>query len=203
MADRRLTRVFQRSFRSLQLHALFCLPMVIPGLILGTLCEASTNGDRLKDATRTGEMRVWHPVILGFSGPQMDGDANNPNPLLYFRLTVTFFGPTGQAYWVPGYFDGDGNGGGSGRIWRVKFTPDSPGWWTYETNFRSGTGVAVSRDTDEGRRTLSDGARGRFLIQAQSKRAEGFSASLVSPVFKAYPSLEWRQPRLGGRQRQR
>jgi hypothetical protein len=34
---------------------------------------------------------------------------------------------------VPGYFDGDGAGGQTGPIWKIRFLPTKPGRWTWRT----------------------------------------------------------------------
>jgi hypothetical protein len=56
----------------------------------------------------------------------------SPNPFLV-DLNVTFNGPGGTVYVVPGFYDGDGAGGMDGDVWKVRFSPDSAGTWTYET----------------------------------------------------------------------
>jgi hypothetical protein len=77
----------------------------------------------------TGDLKTWHTVTVSFIGPTAIETDNSPNPFLDYRLQVTFTGPSGQAYNVPGFFDGDGRGNGSGNIWRVRFTPDEAGQW--------------------------------------------------------------------------
>ncbi len=63
------------------------------------------------------------------TGPSSVG-MGNPNPFL-IEAQVTFTGPTGQTFVVPAYYDGDGNGGMDGNVWKVRFAPDIPGTWTY------------------------------------------------------------------------
>ncbi|HVM51159.1 MAG TPA: DUF4038 domain-containing protein [Candidatus Acidoferrum sp.] len=48
------------------------------------------------------------------------------NPLQDARLTVYFTSPTGGVQQVGGFWDG-------GATWRVRFSPDQPGRWTYRT----------------------------------------------------------------------
>jgi hypothetical protein len=57
---------------------------------------------------------------------------------------VTFVhGATGKTYVVPGFFAADGNAAETsatgGNQWRVHFTPDEEGTWTYTASFRRGT----------------------------------------------------------------
>jgi hypothetical protein len=41
-------------------------------------------------------------------------------------LDATFTGPSGQSYTIPGFYDGHGT-------WRVRFSPNEVGAWTYAT----------------------------------------------------------------------
>ena len=52
---------------------------------------------------------------------ELDGPASigmgTPNPFL-IEVEVTFSGPQGQSFIVPGFYDGDGAGGMDGSIWK-------------------------------------------------------------------------------------
>jgi hypothetical protein len=48
------------------------------------------------------------------------------NPFQQCTLRVTFTSPTGETNSVFGFWDG-------GKIWRVRFSPNQPGRWTYRT----------------------------------------------------------------------
>jgi hypothetical protein len=100
-----------------------------------------------------GEMLRWHTVTITFDGPATDESAD-PNPFLDYRLNVSFTNGD-KTYLVPGYYAADGNAAetsaSSGNKWRVHFTPDELGIWTYIASFRSGPAVAVSLNADESR----------------------------------------------------
>jgi hypothetical protein len=55
----------------------------------------------------------------------------DPNPFL-IDVQVTFTGPSGQIFILPAFYDGDGNGGMDGNVWKARFAPDTPGTWTYQ-----------------------------------------------------------------------
>jgi hypothetical protein len=55
------------------------------------------------------------------------------------ELTGTFTSPSGEKIIFPGFYDGDGNGGQSGNIWKQRFMCNEPGTWTYNTAFSDGT----------------------------------------------------------------
>ena len=58
----------------------------------------------------SGELKQWHAVTVTFDGPQSSETAT-PNPFTDYRMDVTFTGPSGQTYKVPGYYAADGNAG--------------------------------------------------------------------------------------------
>ncbi|TQV70510.1 DUF5060 domain-containing protein [Exilibacterium tricleocarpae] len=122
----------------------------------------------------SGELTQWHPVTVSFNGPAASETDNNPNPFLDYRLQVTFTGPSGQRYNVPGFFDGNGNGGGSGNVWRVRFSPDEAGNWNYAATLRSGTNVAVELAPNAGSAASLGGATGSFAVAGRDPGAPGF-----------------------------
>ncbi len=71
------------------------------------------------------------------------------NPLQEAEMFVTFRSPLGEEMVVPGFWDG-------GSVWKVRFRPDQPGYWSWET-----------KCTDAGNAGLN-GRKGRFLCTARS-----------------------------------
>ena len=123
----------------------------------------------------SGELKQWHAVTLAFDGPQSSETAT-PNPFTDYRLDVTFTGPAGQIYKVPGYFAADGNAGNSGAAsgnkWMVKFCPDAADSWSYLASFVKGTGVAaqLTGGTSAG---YFDAEAGSFVAAVTDKAAGG------------------------------
>lgn len=115
----------------------------------------------------------WQPVTVSFAGPSASEMDDEPNPFLDYRLQVTFTGPSGQTYDVPGFFDGDGDGGANGDVWRVRFSPDEAGSWSYTASFRTGDDIAVNLESD-GTATSFDGATGSFSVAPRDADAPGF-----------------------------
>lgn len=117
---------------------------------------------------------AWQPLTLQFAGPTSDEQASSPNPFLDYRLNVTFTHSSGTSYTVPGYFDGNGNGGPSGNVWRTKFTPDRAGDWSWSASFRAGTNVAIDLNANAGSPTSFNGQSGSLDIAAPNLNAPGF-----------------------------
>jgi PelA/Pel-15E family pectate lyase len=121
-----------------------------------------------------GTLTVWHPLTVTFHGPHASADGDSPNPFLDYRLQVRFTGPDARTCDVPGYFDGDGEGGLAGHAWRVRFTPNRPGRWTYEASLRTGPAVAVELEPNAGADVPLPGGTGEFHVAPRDPDAPGF-----------------------------
>jgi len=119
-------------------------------------------------------VKKWETITIDFQGPRADAMDDDPNPHLDYRLQVHFTSPGGKTYNVPGYFDGDGQGGQSGNVWRVRFSPDEVGEWNFRASFRKGAEIAVSLDPDAGEPASFDGYEGSLVIVPQDSSAPGF-----------------------------
>ena len=123
----------------------------------------------------SGVLAVWQPITLTFEGPRATETGEKPNPFLDYRLQVKFTSPDGRIIDVPGYFDGDGKGGGVGTCWRARFSPDRPGTWNYRASFRTGPGVAIELAPEAGVPTSFDGVfRENSPSAARDPAAPGF-----------------------------
>jgi hypothetical protein len=86
----------------------------------------------------------WHRVQISFDGPPR-AELVGMNPFTDYRLNVTFYhAGSDTTYVVPGYYAADGDAANSsadgGDVWRVNFTPDRTGDWTYTAAFYAGLG---------------------------------------------------------------
>ena len=140
---------------------------------LSILCVLILAGS-VQAATVTGTLCTWHPLEIHFQGPNAHEMDDDPNPFLDYRLQVTLTSPTGECYHVPGFFNGDGKGGGNGKIWTVRFTPDQPGRWTYRVSFRKGMNIAVDLNPQAGDAAAFDGEAGSFTVLPKDPEAPGF-----------------------------
>jgi len=126
--------------------------------------------------TVSGDLNKWSPITIDFAGPNASETDTAPNPFLDYRLSVRLTSPTGNTHDVPGFFAGDGNGGGDGNLWRVRFAADETGQWRYQATLHSGSQIAINTDLSAGTTTSIEGSSGEFSIQAQSADAPGFLA---------------------------
>jgi len=130
------------------------------------------------EGTITGELKTWHRVTITWDGPATSETAAT-NPFLDYRLQVTFTGPSGQTYEVPGYYAADGDaantGADSGNKWRCHLAPDEAGPWSYSVSFRTGNDIAVSDDPGAGSSAgYFDGDAGSFIVAPTDKTGRDF-----------------------------
>lgn len=125
-------------------------------------------------AAISGTHQKWHPLTLSFAGPLAAETDDAPNPFLDYRFTIILTAPSGREIQVPGFFDGDGQGLGTGNVWRVRFAPDELGVWQYRTSFRQGTDIAIDLNPNAGTPTSFDNSQGSFTITRQGCFDPGF-----------------------------
>jgi len=158
--------------------AIQCYGRFICVASLLTACGCAHNANRNSAATTdysvTGNLKKWEAISIAFYGPAADAGDSQPNPFLDYRLQVVFNGPNGKQHDVPGFFDGDGQGGRAGNIWRVLFSPDEVGQWRFQASFRKGPQVAASLDPKAGESVSFDGCKGAFIVAPQDKNAPGY-----------------------------
>jgi PKD repeat protein len=134
----------------------------------------------------------WQPMTVDCTGPSSSESSTSPNPFLNYRYQVVFTSPSQKIRVVNGYFDGDGNGGASGNVWRARLLPDEQGVWTWKTSFRSGTDISISTAAAPGSAVSgSDNLSGSFTVGAVPSTAQGFfKKGLLQCVGSYYPRFQ-------------
>src|SRR5690606_32930371 len=56
----------------------------------------------------------------------LEADYVNPFDPVEIEVTATFTAPSGKTWAIPGFYDYSG-----GAFWKVRFSPDEQGQWTY------------------------------------------------------------------------
>jgi MYXO-CTERM domain-containing protein len=119
----------------------------------------------------SGELRKWHPITLTFDKPQ--ASESDEATFLDYRMTVTFTHASGTTYAIPGFFAADGSaadtGATDGDKWRVHFTPDQVGDWSWTVEFVQGDNAAIEPGVGTG--TAFDGESGTLQIADTDKSA--------------------------------
>ena len=111
----------------------------------------------------TADHAVWHTITLDFEGPEASED--DPATFLDYRLEVEFANGD-RSVVVPGFFAADGDAGRthttSGNTWRVRFTPDVVGRWSYQAAMVRGDQVALNGENGEPVDLAAD--TGEFMV---------------------------------------
>ena len=125
-----------------------------------------------KEVRIDGELKKWHRITLNFEGPETNELAEN-NPFLNYRLDVTFKNKD-NSFIIPGFYAADGNAAetssDTGNIWKVRFTPNVIGEWTYTVSFKKGENIAVAEDLNKASSAgFMDGHTGTLTISESDK----------------------------------
>ena len=147
-------------------------------VVLASLCLSPV----VLSAEAPSSVAKWHPIQVDIAGPHASESDLSPNPFLDYRLSVAFTAPSGAVTVVPGFFAGDGNGQGTGNVWRARFSADELGVWRYLAELQSGDGVAVSLEENAGSSIDLDIGNGTFEV---------FAAPDSAPEFLRHGRLEY------------
>ncbi len=79
-----------------------------------------------------GSVRMWTKIEVTLQGPASIGMSSNSNPFLIF-VDAELTSPGNRKYTVPAFFDGNGQGGMNGNVWKFRFSPDEAGTWQFTT----------------------------------------------------------------------
>ncbi len=141
--------------------SLLCLRFLLASMTTALVATFSVAADV------HGTLTTWHTVSVTFAGPA--GSEADPATFWDHRLTVTF-SQGDHRYDVPGFFAADGKAGDShakaGNQWRVNFTPDRPGKWTYQAEMIVGPKAAIAPSV--GSAIKLKGATGSFTVKPSS-----------------------------------
>jgi hypothetical protein len=100
-----------------------------PALAQGPARTLPADEVALDGPASIGTFPRWSKVEIQLLGPASQGMSDSANPF-QVPVDVTFTGP-GGTFVVPAFYDGDGQGGLDGNVWKVRFAPNAAGTWTY------------------------------------------------------------------------
>ncbi|MFW6193270.1 MAG: DUF5060 domain-containing protein [Gemmatimonadota bacterium] len=158
------------------------------------------------DAASSGEARERPPPEVGASADTVplyglwsytarnDGDYDNPYDYREVELEAEFEPPDGRTIEFFGFHDGDGRGGGTGDVWRLRFMPDETGTWRYRFRWSDGTpgdsGSFQVEDTGSpGPLTVDDDAPRYFeTARGEPFHFRGYDLHVMPPYLDS-PSL--------------
>lgn len=92
-------------------------------------------------------------------------------PFADVTLDATFTGPAGQTFTIPGFYDGD-------QTWRVRFSPNAAGHWSYRTQSRP-----TNHDLNKTGEFEVTPQKGRGFLRAVPYANWGFQYESGEPLF--------------------
>ena len=144
------------------------------GLLLIVLFCISCKSEKAELAIT--QYQQWHTIEIPFEGPETSELATE-NPFLNYKLSVTFKHEETQ-YQVRGFYTADGNSAETsaeaGKIWKVRFTPDKIGTWSYSAQMLHGDSIAIQNVN--GTKVNLENASGQFEVIPSDKKGKDFRA---------------------------
>ena len=120
----------------------------------------------------------WHTVDLSFEGPELS-ETGDINPFLDYQLIVSLEN-AGSQYHVRGFFAADNQaaetGAASGKFWKARFTPDTPGNWSYTATLYHGDSVALNPTPDQSLAVPLSNTSGTFVVTPTDTDGPDFRA---------------------------
>lgn len=133
-------------------------------------------------AVRAGAIARYDTAeIVLHASAVYDGSGGSPNPFTDVQITADVTAPSGRKVTVEGFFDGDGAGGQSGDVFKVRVFADEAGTWTWVTH-----GNAAGLDGNSGSFTVSGtlaGAFGKGPVETDPDRPRSFRYRSGTPVY--------------------
>ena len=129
--------------------------------------------------------------IVLTSSDSYNGDAGEPNPF-DFDMAAQVVSPSGRRFTVPGFFDGDGQGGAVGRTFKVRVCPDEPGTWRW--SIASGVPGLAGSSGELSVAGRLPGFFGKGPIVDDPARPRFFRQQAGGPVFLAGKFLDVAAP---------
>ena len=77
--------------------------------------------------------------LYGMFEIQVTNNTSYENPFMDVDLNSVFTAPSGKKVNFFGFYDGDGQGGQKGNVWRQRFMPNEAGTWSYVLSFSDGS----------------------------------------------------------------
>ena len=141
-----------------------------------------------KNVDKTLVHKQWHTVEIAFEGPTTS-ETDKENPFLNYRLAVVFKHAE-KEYTIRGFYAADGNAAQTsakaGNIWKVRFTPEHIGEWTYSAELQYGDSLALKAASIKGKVTSISNANGKFVVAESDKEGTDFRAHGRLEAHKGY-----------------
>lgn len=98
-------------------------------LLFGLIAAYVTQGRaQVADCSTLSPTPIYQTVELSFTANSVPTD-----PFGTYLLKLEITTPNNQTFVIDGFYDGDGNGGQTGNVWKARLAPNQPGCWRWRT----------------------------------------------------------------------
>jgi hypothetical protein len=149
-------------------------PFFVCSVLVGTLALAAPRAGMAVSRFDTAE------IVLR-STTSFNASSGTPNPFTSVDLSARVTAPSGRAFTVNGFFDGDGAGGAIGNVWKVRVYADEIGTWRWTT-----TSNTAGLNAQSGSFTVSGtlpGVFGQGPVVENPARPQTFMHQYGEPVY--------------------
>jgi hypothetical protein len=115
------------------------------------------------------------------SASSFNGNSGTPNPFTSVDLQARVTAPSGRAYTVDGFFDGDGASGAVGNVFKIRIFADEVGTWRWSTTSNT-AGLQGQSGSFAVSGTLA-GTFGKGPVVPNPARPRSFQYQLGEPVY--------------------
>jgi hypothetical protein len=103
--------------------------LVVLGAVFPAVLCSAVAPPRASVSPEIGPSEQWDLYEITLTAAQVPA-----HPFRDVQVSAEFVHlDSGEKLLVPGFFDGDGAGGQTGQIWKIRFMPTRPGRWTWRT----------------------------------------------------------------------
>ncbi len=130
-------------------------------------------------------------VVL-HSSATYDGISGTPNPFTSVTLTLNVTAPDGRSFQVDGFFDGDGNSGAVGDVFKARIFLDQTGTWTWTSS-----SATAGLNAQNGQIVCSGTLAGAFAkgpLTIRGGRPRYFAYADGTPVYLLGKMLDFDSP---------
>lgn len=123
------------------------VPAALALLTCVLACSPDPGGEATPASPDAGVPAEWEAIGSSDTVPvygiwqqtaENDKEYDNPYNFREIELRARLTGPDGDVDTVFGFHAGDGRGGPTGDVWRIRHMPDRPGRWSWETWWTDG-----------------------------------------------------------------
>jgi hypothetical protein len=152
----------------------FAFPLAVPLVVFFLIPLFTPAPARAVARYDTAEVAVQSDLTY-------NGASGTPNPFTDVDFSAQVTAPSGRTYSVPGFFDGNGQGGSSGKVFKVRIFADEVGTWRWTTQSNQ-----PSLHGKSGSFTCSGLLAGRFSagpVEVDPDRPRTFRYRNGTPVY--------------------